>query len=84
MEEKVAVSKITMDDGKEYLVIDKIEEENVGYLFLSDINDANNIAIKKYFKNKNNNEVYKLKNMEELAHAYELYQKKHQYQKNSL
>lgn len=81
--EDVTVTKILLDDQKEYIILDKIIDNDVVYLFLSRCEDAE-IVLKKYKQSKENGELYKLDNIGELNHALSLFYQKHPELKDSL
>lgn len=83
MDEFINVTKLLLDDQKEYIILDKIVENEVVYLFLSKASD-NEVVLKKYFQKDHSGDLYKLDNIEELNHAFSLFYQKHPELKNSL
>lgn len=83
MDEFINVTKLLLDDQQEYVLLDKIIENDVVYLFLSKVDDSE-VLLKKYNQKDYNGEIYKLDNVDELNHAFSLFYQKHPELKDSL
>jgi len=73
-EENITVSSLTLDNGKEYAIIDKIAYNDLIYLFLA---GEQEICVRKYSKEKKDGEIFPLDNLEELNNAFQLFFQKH-------
>lgn len=65
---------ITLENGKDYFIIDEITENDVTYLYLTNENDENDFCIRKMGKD---NEVIRLDNDIEFDKALLYFTKKH-------
>lgn len=74
MEETVNV--ITLEDGIEYAIIDEIKADTIKYVYLSNINDDEDICIRKVIVENNEEILIGLDNDSELELALMLFAKK--------
>lgn len=67
-----------IEDGKEYLVIDKIKASNGYYVYLSNIEDNSDFFVRKEVERDNGTFLIGLKDEEEVDNALKLFMEKHQ------
>lgn len=70
-------SCIQLEDGKVYVVVDKLESDGNTYIYLSNREDDNDICIRKQIQENNQNFLIGLDSNEEIEHALEIFIKKH-------
>lgn len=77
MNEEIEMTLIKLDDGNEYFILDKINDDNNEFVYLADSNNPENILLRK--RNIINNEVIleELSNLEEIKKCFNLFFKKH-------
>ena len=63
--EEVKVNTITLEDGIKYVIIDTLKIDNNKYIFLSNINDENDMCIRKVVVKEDNQEYLVLLDSEE-------------------
>ena len=69
-------SRVTLEDGIEYLVIDKIEDKDVSYVYLMNKDDESDICVRKEILEDDKCYLVGLDNKEEADKALVLYIKK--------
>ena len=73
---------ITLEDGKNYAVIDTLEDNTNRYLFFVNENDGIDVGVRKVVKKDNKEYITKLDSREELEKVMLLYHEK--YERNGL
>ena len=77
MNDNITINVVTLDDQKDYFILDKISHNLDTFVFLASKDDEKKILVRKRIVS--NNEVFleELANFEELQLAFSLFFKKH-------
>lgn len=78
--DQVEVSVITLDNGKNYEIVDKIKDNDQTYLFLINENDENDKCIRKQVI-ENDKEILYCLNEDEFKNVLEKFMKKYKGEK---
>lgn len=68
---------VTLEDGNEYIEIDKIDDNNNTYIVLSNSNDPNDFCIRKLITEEGKEYIVGLDGDEEFDKIYEIFSKKY-------
>ena len=74
-------SRVVLEDNIEYIVIDKIKEGKVAYIYLVDSRNKDDLVIRKEILEDGNTYLVGLDNEEELEKALKLYLEKNNIEK---
>lgn len=70
-------SKIVLEDGIEYIVVDKIEKNEINYIYLADVKTLKELCIRKQINENDENYLVGLDNEKEFQEALTLFTEKH-------
>ncbi len=77
MNDNITINVVTLDDQKEYLILDKISHNQDTFVFLASKEDEENILVRKRVVSDQDVFLEELSNFEELQLAFSLFFKKH-------
>ena len=75
---ELEVNVIELEDGLSYVIVDAIQNENNKYLFLANVDDENDICVRKIILKESKEYLSKLSNDDELEEALTLFNIKHE------
>lgn len=76
MEEK-EYNVVTLEDGKEYTEIERLEKDNNTYVFLSNLDNPNDFCIRKVIKDNDSDYIVGLTDDKEFDEILELFNRKY-------